>query len=96
MLQESYHSVEVTDPWLYFVVGEDVDNIRLRIDGMTCGHCIGAVRKALAGVEGTTIQSVDVGSAVVAYDPIATELEKIDAAVEDAGYRVTKKTGDCF
>jgi copper chaperone len=28
--------------------------IRIRVSGMTCGHCEGAVRKALGDVEGVT------------------------------------------
>ena len=28
--------------------------IRIKVSGMTCGHCEGAVRKALGEVEGVT------------------------------------------
>lgn len=37
----------------------------LAIDGMTCGHCVQAVTKALAAVPGVKVRSVTVGRAVI-------------------------------
>ena len=37
----------------------------LAIDGMTCGHCVQAVTKALSAVPGVKVKSVAVGSAVI-------------------------------
>ncbi|MBL8877437.1 MAG: cation transporter [Phycisphaerae bacterium] len=37
----------------------------LAIDGMSCGHCVQAVTKALAAVPGVKVRSVAVGSAVI-------------------------------
>ena len=32
----------------------------IKIDGMSCGHCVQSVRKALEGVEGVTVNAADV------------------------------------
>jgi len=57
----------------------------LDIDGMSCGHCVQAVTKALSAVPGVKIRSVAVGSAVIeAADGWAAG--KAMAALEEAGY----------
>ena len=59
----------------------------LKIDGMSCGHCVMSVKKALDGLEGVSVENVAVGSATVAYDPAISSAEKIADAISDAGYR---------
>lgn len=59
--------------------------ITLAIDGMSCGHCVQAVNKALAAVPGVTVRSVAVGSAVIeAADGWAAG--KAVAALDEAGF----------
>jgi copper chaperone len=58
----------------------------LKIDGMSCGHCVMSVKKSLAGLAGVTVENVAVGSATVAYDPAVISVEKIADAINDAGY----------
>jgi copper chaperone len=58
----------------------------IAIDGMSCGHCVAAVRKALEAVDGVEVEDVSIGSATVAYDPEAVSLEQITDSVRDAGY----------
>ena len=58
----------------------------LKIDGMSCGHCVMSVKKALATLEGVTVENVAVGSATVAYDPAISSAEQIVDAISDAGY----------
>ena len=65
-----------------------MDRIKLKIDGMSCGHCINAVDKALKSVDGVQVEQVAIGSATVSYDPTATSAEKITRAIEDEGYTV--------
>lgn len=61
------------------------ETIHLTITGMTCNHCVAAVRKALAAVEG--VEDVEValepGGAAV-KGTAATE--DLLAAVKQAGY----------
>jgi len=58
----------------------------LRIDGMTCGHCVAAVKKALEKVPGVTAAQVELatGRARVEGEP---SLDALLAAVQDEGYQ---------
>ncbi len=58
----------------------------LRIDGMSCGHCVGQVTKALAQLEGVVVKTVKVGEALVAYDPREIAPTEIARVVTEAGY----------
>ena len=62
------------------------DNMRLQIDGMSCGHCVGTVEKALRGLDGVTVGSVTVGAAEVQLDPAKTTREAVISAVTASGY----------
>lgn len=66
-----------------------MDRITMKIDGMTCGHCVSQVTKALKGLEGVEVEQVNVGAATVAYNPDSVSEERIAQAVEDQGYAVT-------
>ncbi len=61
---------------------------KLRIDGMSCQHCVMAVRKALGGVAGVDSSDVEIGSAVVRYDEGKASPKDLEAAVEKAGFSV--------
>lgn len=57
----------------------------ITVEGMSCGHCEGAIEEALRGVSGVTDASADreADRASVEGDADVTALVK---AVEDAGY----------
>ncbi len=59
-----------------------------RIEGMSCQHCVMAVKKELAKVPGVEIRDVRIGSASVAYDETRTDPARLEAAIAEAGYRV--------
>lgn len=59
----------------------------VRIDGMTCQHCIRAVFTALGAVEGVERADVQLGRATIEHDGRAT-LPAVRDAVAVAGYRV--------
>ena len=63
-----------------------MDTLNLTISGMSCGHCVGQVKNALSKLEGVSVESVQVGSAVVQYDPAVQSPQDIAAAVTEAGY----------
>jgi copper chaperone CopZ len=63
--------------------------VTLHIEGMSCGHCLNAVNRALASVPGVEIDSVEIGRATVRYDEQQVTPAKLEAAVADAGYRTT-------
>ena len=58
----------------------------LKIDGMSCGHCVASVKKALEELDGVKVEQVAIGSATVEYDPSRATREQIAEAVNDAGY----------
>lgn len=63
--------------------------ISLTIDGMTCGHCVGAVEKALASVPEISATTVAIGSAQFTVREGAPAQVAGDAirAIAKAGYR---------
>jgi copper chaperone CopZ len=63
-----------------------MDRVELTIEGMTCDHCVRAVRNRLAETPGVEVERVDVGSAVIRLDPRATSIETIENAIADEGY----------
>lgn len=69
-----------------------MERMTMRIDGMTCGHCVGQVTKALKELEGVKLEQVSVGSATVSFDSAIASEEKITKAVEDQGYAVAAAT----
>ena len=66
---------------------------RLKIDGMSCNHCVGAVDRALKGLAGVQVEAIEIGSATFAYDAEVIRLEQIVSAVEEEGYGVTASQG---
>lgn len=66
-----------------------MERIKLSISGMTCGHCRGRVEKALKGLNGVSVESLDLKSAVVSIDSSRVSTPAISKAVADAGYEVT-------
>lgn len=67
-------------------------NTTYLVTGMTCAHCVGAVRSeitALAGVTGVEIDLVAGGSSTVTVEGEATA-EQIAEAVDEAGYALAR------
>lgn len=66
--------------------------LELRVDGMTCGHCENAVRKALEAVPGVAKVKVSLAEAKAwvegGADPAA-----LVAAVAEEGYRAAPVAG---
>jgi copper chaperone len=69
-----------------------MQDIEIRVSGMSCGHCLNAVNRAISSVPGVQVKSVRIGQAEVKVtDPAATDRVKV--AIEEAGYRVEAITG---
>ena len=65
------------------------DTVRLNVSGMTCMHCVGAVKDALATVDGVdeVIEvTLDPGTATVKGD---ASTESLIAAIKQAGYEAS-------
>lgn len=65
-----------------------MDKTHLKIEGMTCQHCVSHVTEALEGVAGVASAKVNLkkGEAVVKSEDVS--LEQLSAAVAAAGYKV--------
>ena len=66
----------------------NVEEVVLRIDGMSCASCPATVKLAITGVDGVVDASVSYKEkkAVVHYVKNKVEVKKIIEAIEDAGY----------
>ncbi len=62
----------------------------LKIQGMTCNHCVMRVAKALKAVPGVQDAQVDLqkGEASVTFDEAKATQENMSKAVVEAGYKV--------
>ena len=60
--------------------------IALSIEGMHCGACVRRVADALGKMEGVQVNSVEVGSANVTFNPEQITAEKIAGAVNKIGF----------
>ncbi len=70
-------------------MSNQMKTIKLEIDGMSCSHCVAAVKEALNNVDGVDAVSVEIGSAEVAVDSSASRISQIAAALLDKGYPLT-------
>jgi copper chaperone CopZ len=67
--------------------------LTLHIEGMSCGHCLNAVDKALRSLDGVEIESVQIGRAEIRYDEWRLEPDQITAAITAEGYRASVQPG---
>jgi copper chaperone len=63
---------------------------KIFVEGMSCGHCVRAVREALGRLDGVDVRSVEIGEVRVRFDPERTPEEDLVAAVEEEGYAVRR------
>lgn len=62
--------------------------VELKIEGMTCGHCVMSVKKELGKVAGLTVQNVELGRALVQYDEATVTADQLAKIIEEAGYEL--------
>ena len=62
----------------------------LNVDGMSCEHCVKAVKDALEALPGVIGVEVDleIGTVTVEHDSIQSPPEQIANEIEDQGYDV--------
>ena len=67
-----------------------MEKISLKVDGMSCEHCVKAVTNAVSGISGTADVKVDLkgGTASFSYDPAIAPLDTIKAAIVEEGFTV--------
>jgi copper chaperone len=67
-------------------MSDNMERLTLSIEGMSCEHCVRAVRGRLERTPGVDVERVDVGSAAIRYDPGVTNVDDIEEAIADEGY----------
>ncbi|CAN5541738.1 hypothetical protein BH10BAC6_BH10BAC6_13360 [soil metagenome] len=60
----------------------------ITIEGMSCGHCVAAVERALSKIDGIHVEDVTIGKAIVEIEESTTVSEKIERAIQAAGFRM--------
>ncbi|HSJ65226.1 MAG TPA: cation transporter [Gemmatimonadaceae bacterium] len=65
-----------------------MERVTVNIAGMTCGHCVRGVSQALSALDGVTVEDVQIGQAIVTFDPASASSEQIAEAIRDEGYEV--------
>jgi copper chaperone CopZ len=58
-----------------------------KITGMSCQHCVGAVKTALEKIPGVTRAEVTVGAATLEASRALTR-DEVDKALDDEGFRL--------
>lgn len=68
---------------------EPMTTTAISVRGMTCGHCVAAVRAEVGALEGVSDVSVDLASGAVTITSLADlDPAAVAAAVDEAGYEV--------
>ena len=60
----------------------------IKISGMSCQHCVMAVKKSLDTLGGVTEAEVSIGNARVIYDDTVTDRNAILNAIRNSGYKI--------
>jgi copper chaperone CopZ len=60
----------------------------LKIEGMSCKHCVMSVKKELEKVAGVRVEAVEIGKVRVQYDESRVTRQEIASAVDEAGYQL--------
>jgi copper ion binding protein len=61
----------------------------IKVEGMSCQHCVMRVTKALQGLKGIQDLDVQIGAVTVKFDEHLLKKEDIEKAIENAGYKVS-------
>lgn len=66
-------------------------NVTLNVDGMSCGHCSGMVKRTLEEIEGISNVIVDLDGKKASFDTDDDALiDKAVKEVTEAGYKASK------
>ncbi|HEU5341875.1 heavy metal-associated domain-containing protein [Edaphobacter sp.] len=65
------------------------NTLNLSVQGMHCGACVRRVTAALEAVPRVRVESVEVGSARIGYDPAEATPEGIVASINRIGFQAS-------
>ncbi len=64
--------------------------VELTIGGMSCGHCVEAVKRELQKLPGVVVGDVRIGGATLTVDESRYDENAISGAIAAAGYVLTR------
>ena len=69
-----------------------MENIEIRIEGMSCGGCVANITRKLQAQAGVTSVAVQLqpGLARIGFDPATTSAAALEQIIEDAGFDVVR------
>jgi copper chaperone CopZ len=62
----------------------------LKIEGMSCHHCVMALKKELGKLDNLVIEEAAVGHAKVQYDDSKITGSDLEGAVDEAGFKLVE------
>lgn len=65
-----------------------MQNVNLKVEGMSCGHCVNSIEGAVKKLGATAKVDLDGKSVSLQFDESKVTLEAIKTAIEDQGYDV--------
>ncbi|TNJ66281.1 heavy-metal-associated domain-containing protein [Paenibacillus hemerocallicola] len=65
-----------------------MQNVNLKVDGMSCGHCVNSIEGAVKKLGASAKVDLDSKSVSLQFDESKVTLEAIKTAIEDQGYDV--------
>ena len=67
-----------------------MENVELKIDGMTCSGCVNSIQNALYRQDGVNkaVADMDNSSVAVEFDPAVIKRDGLVQAIVDAGFDV--------
>lgn len=60
--------------------------VAFQVNDMTCGHCAGAITKAVKALDQNARVDVDLGAHQVRIEQASTDADTLRRAIQDAGY----------
>jgi copper chaperone len=62
----------------------------LTIKGMSCGHCVMAVKRELEKIPAVSVEEVTIGKARVQYDETKVTAQDLIHAIDEAGFSLVR------
>jgi copper chaperone CopZ len=69
---------------------EIMKKLCLKIEGMTCNHCVMHVKKELEKMTGVNVKEVNIGSAEIEFDENLVSAGDFSLVIEEAGYKLAQ------
>ncbi|MDR0570471.1 MAG: copper ion binding protein [Clostridiales Family XIII bacterium] len=67
-----------------------MEKIIIKVEGMSCEHCVNAVTRAVGALPGigAVVVDLEAGTVAVEHDPLQSPEGKIKSEIEEQGYDV--------